>query len=68
MVTVASILDDASRIDYSQRVELISALMEDLDPSPHHVSDQEGHQRLEELRSGAAQPLGEEEFWKACGR
>jgi len=43
---------EASKLGPQDRVELISSLLEDLDPSPHHVSDEEAIQRLQDLKSG----------------
>jgi len=68
MSPVAELLKEASKLDPADRVELVSSLLEDLDPSPHHVSDEEALQRLQDLKSGQVDGLSEEEFWKACGR
>jgi putative addiction module component (TIGR02574 family) len=65
---VAALLKEASKLDLQDRAELVSSLLEDLDPEPHHVSDEEVLERLEELRSGRVKGLPKEEFWKACGR
>ena len=61
-------LKEASKLDLLDRAELVSSLLEDLDPSPHWVSDEEALSRLDELKSGKVQGLSEEEFWKTCGR
>jgi len=50
------------------RAKLVSSLLEDLDPVPHCVTDEEALKRLRELKSGKVQGLSEAEFWKACGR
>jgi hypothetical protein len=68
MTQVAELLKEASKLDMRERVELISSLLEDIDPSPHYVSDEEALQRLHELKSGKVQGLSEDAFWKACGR
>lgn len=68
MSQVADLLKKASNLDTLDRVELVSSLLEDLDPSPHNVSDEEALERLQDLKSGKVQPLTEKEFWKACGR
>jgi hypothetical protein len=68
MSHVAELLKEASKLDRIDRAELISSLIEDLDPNPHCVTDEEVMQRLEELKSGRVQGLSEEEFWKASGR
>jgi len=68
MTQVATLLKEASKLDLSDRVELVSSLLEDLDPDPHYVSDEEVFQRLQELKSGKVAGLSKEEFWKACGR
>ncbi len=68
MSNVAELLKEASKLDRIDRAELISSLLEDLDPNPHYVSDEEAMQRLEDLKSGRVKGLSEEEFWKACGR
>jgi hypothetical protein len=68
MTQVSALLKEASKFDLPDRVELISSLLEDLDPEPHYVSDEEVLERLEELKSGKVKRLTEEEFWKACGR
>ena len=68
MSHVAELLKEASKLDRSDRAELISSLIEDLDPNPHCVTDEEAMQRLEELKSGRVEGLSEAEFWKACGR
>jgi hypothetical protein len=68
MSQVAELLKEASKLDRLDRVELISSLLEDFDPTPHYVSDEEAMRRLDELKSGEVVGLSEEEFWKACGR
>ncbi len=68
MPQVAELLKEASKLDVLDRAELISSLLEGLDPSPHFVSDEEALQRLDDLKSGRAKGLSETEFWKACGR
>lgn len=68
MSQVATLLKEASKLDLLDRAELVSSLLEDLDPEPHYVSDEEVLQRLEELKSGRVEGLSKEEFWKACGR
>ena len=68
MSHVAELLREASKLDRIDRAELISSLLEDLDPSPHCVTDEEAVRRLEDLKSGRVKGLSEEEFWKACGR
>jgi hypothetical protein len=68
MSPVAELLKKASELDRIDRAELISLLLEDLDPNPHYVTDEEALQRLEDLKSGRVKGLSEEEFWKACGR
>jgi Putative addiction module component len=68
MSQVATLLREASKLDFLDRAELVSSLLEDLDPKPHCVSDEEVMERLEELKSGKIQGLSMEDFWKACGR
>jgi len=68
MTQVTALLKEASKLDLPDRAELVSSLLEDLDPEPHYVSDEEVFQRLEELKSGKVEGLSKEEFWKACGR
>jgi len=68
MSNVAELLKEASKLDRSDRAELVSSLLEDLDASPHYVTDEEALRRVDDLRSGKANGLGEEEFWRACGR
>jgi putative addiction module component (TIGR02574 family) len=68
MTQVTALLKEASKLDLPERAELVSSLLEDLNPEPHYVSDGEVLARLEELRSGKVKGLSEEEFWKACGR
>ena len=68
MLHVAELLKEASKLDIKDRAELVSSLLEDLDPHPHYVSDEEAMQRLSDLKSGKVKGLSEEEFWKACGR
>ncbi len=68
MPNVAELLKEASKLNRIDRAELISSLLEDLDPNPHYVTDEEAIQRLEDLKSGRVKGLSEEEFWKACGR
>lgn len=50
------------------RAELVSSLLEDLDPHPHCVTDEEALRRRDELLSGGVNGLSEDEFWKACER
>ena len=68
MSQVTLLLKEACKLDPLDRAELVASLLEDLDPSPHWVSDEEAVCRLNELRSGKVKGLSEEEFWKACGR
>jgi len=68
MSQVEDLLKEASKLDRLDRAELVSSLLEDLDPSPHCVSDEEALQRLEALKSGKVEGLSKEAFWKACGR
>ncbi|MFZ9936361.1 MAG: addiction module protein [Luteolibacter sp.] len=68
MTQVTAILKEAAKLDLADRAELVSSLLEDLDPEPHHVSDEEALRRLEELKSGKIKGLSKEDFWKACGR
>lgn len=68
MPQVAELLKEASKLDPADRAELVSSLLEDLDPNPHAVTDEEAVARLDELKSGKVKGLSEKEFWKACGR
>ena len=68
MTQVTALLKEASKLGLPERAELVSSLLEDLDPQPHYVSDEEVFERLEELKSGKVQGLSRQEFWKACGR
>ncbi len=68
MTQVAELLKEASKLDLVDRAELVSSLLEDLDPHPHYVTDEEVAQRLQDLKTGKVKGLTEEEFWKACGR
>ncbi len=68
MLQVVELLNEASKLARPDRAELVSALLEDLDPNPHWVSDEEAQLRLEELKSGRVKGLSEDEFWQACGR
>ena len=68
MSQVAVLLKEVSKLDRLDRVELISSLLEDFDPNPHYVSDEEAIRRLDDLTSGKVEGLSEEELWKACGR
>jgi len=68
MAQVADLLREASKLDRMDRAKLVSSLLEDLDPVPHCVTDEEALKRLRELKSGKVQGLSEAEFWKACGR
>lgn len=68
MSQVAELIREASKLDLLDRAELVSSLLEDLDPSPHYVSDVEALQRLQDLKPGSVKGLSESEFWKACGR
>ncbi|MBN8457814.1 MAG: addiction module protein [Verrucomicrobia bacterium] len=68
MSQVAELIKEASKLGPLDRAELVSSLLEDLDASPHHVSDEEALRRLEDLKSGKVKGLSESDFWKACGR
>lgn len=68
MPQVVELLKEASKLNRTDRVELVSSLLEDLDLEPHWVSDEEAIQRLDDLKSGRVRGLSEDEFWKACGR
>jgi hypothetical protein len=65
---VTALLKEASKLDLTERAELVSLLLEDLEPKPNYVSDEEVFERLEELKSGKVKGLTNEEFWQACGR
>ncbi len=52
MSQVTTLLREACNLDPQDRAELVSSLLEDLDPSPHWVSDEEALSRLDELKSG----------------
>jgi len=68
MLPVAQLLKEAAKLDLLERAELVTSLIEELDSSPHDVSDEEAIKRLKELKSGAVNGLSEAEFWSACGR
>ena len=68
MSSVAELLKEASKLDRVDRAELVSSRLEDLDPNPHYVTDEEAMQRLDDLKSGRVKGLSEDEFWKVCGR
>lgn len=68
MSEVEELIKKASVLGIDDRTELVSSLLEELDPHLHYVSDQEAEQRLQDLKSGKVKGLSEEEFWKACGR
>ena len=68
MPHVAELLKEASLLDRFDRAELVSSLLEDLESSPHYVTDEEAMSRVDELKSGKVIGLTEEEFWTACGR
>ena len=68
MTQVAELLQEASKLDLRDRAELVSSLLEDLDPNPHGVTDEEALQRRDDLLSGKVDGLSEGDFWKACGR
>ena len=68
MSQVAELLKEASKLDLLDRAELVSSLLEELDPSPHYVNDEEALQRLHDLKSGRVKGLSQDELWKACGR
>jgi hypothetical protein len=68
MTSVAELISEAAKLDRVDRAELFSSLLEELDPDPHCVSDEEALKRLDDLKSGKVKGLSEEEFRKACGR
>ncbi|MCU0779730.1 MAG: hypothetical protein MUF04_01360 [Akkermansiaceae bacterium] len=68
MSQVAELIKEASKLDLLDRAELVASLLEDLDSSPHYVSDEEALSRLQDLKSGGVKGLSEGDFWKACGR
>jgi hypothetical protein len=68
MTQVAELIKEASKLNLIDRAELVSSLLEDLDPLPHYISDEEARQRLDDLKAGRVIGLTEEDFWKACGR
>jgi len=68
MSDVADLIREASKLDRIDRAELVSSLLEDLDPNPHYVTDEQAMERLKDLKSGRVKGLSEEEFWKACGK
>ncbi len=59
---VTELLKEVSKLDALDRAELIASLLEELDPSPHYVSDEEALQRLHDLRSGRVKGLSEDEL------
>lgn len=68
MSNVTELLQKAAELDRTDRAELVASLLEDLDPHPHWISDEEALRRLDDLKAGRVKGLSEEEFWKACGR
>ena len=68
MSQVAALIKEASKLGPLDRAELVSSLLEDLDASPHYVSDEDALRRLEDLKSGKVKGLSEADFWRACGR
>ena len=68
MSDVSELIREASKLDRIDRAELVSSLLEDLDPNPHYVTDEQAMERLKDLKSGRVKGLSEEEFWKACGK
>ncbi|WP_369335607.1 addiction module protein [Luteolibacter arcticus] len=68
MSQVSEIRQAASKLSIQERAELAVFLLEDLDDSPHSVSDEEVLRRRDEMASGAVTGLTMEEFRKACGR
>ncbi len=68
MSQVAALIKEAFKLGPLDRAELVSSLLEDLDASPHHVSDEDALRRLDDLRSGKVKGLSEKDFWTACGR
>lgn len=68
MTTVSEILEHASKLDRIDRVKLVSSLLEDLEPQPHDVSNDEVLRRRDELKNGGTTGKSEEEFWPKCGR
>ena len=68
MSQVAELIKEASKLGPLDRAELVSSLLEDLDSSPHFVSDEDALERLEQLTSGKVKGLSEVDFWQACGR
>lgn len=68
MSKVAELLEEASKLDRTDRGKLILSLLEDLDSNPHCVSDEDARRRLEDLKSGRVKGLSEKDFWIACGR
>lgn len=68
MSPVAELIKEPSKLDRNDRAELISSLLEDLDPNPHYVTDEEAVKRLEDLKSGRVEGLSEDAFWEVCGR
>lgn len=68
MKSLAELIIEAAKLDRADRAELVSSLLEDLDPEPHCVSDEVALKRLDDLKSGRVRGVSEDEFWKACGR
>jgi hypothetical protein len=68
MSQVSEVRDAAARLSTEDRAELAVFLLEGLDDTPHHVSDDEAIRRRDELASGAITGLSRDEFRKACGR
>ena len=68
MSQVADLIKEASKLGPLDRAELVASLLEDLDASPHHVSDEDALQRLEDLKPGRIEGMPEKDFWRACGR
>ena len=66
MLDLADLINAASKLDRSERAALISSLLENLETSPHHVTDDEALDRLESLKSGKTKGLTDEQFWAAC--
>ena len=52
MSQVSELLKEASKLDLADRAELVSSLLEELDPHPHYVTDEDASKRLADLKSG----------------
>lgn len=68
MITLAEIQRQVDGLSIEEKAGLLSHLLDSLPPPPGGPGDEEVARRVEEMDSGAVQPISHEQFLAEVGR